>query len=184
MDGLPRFSASMFIVLAGLLASGRAMAEPNVTVTNSPANPVQVRDVDRSSNQPIQISLCKDFGTLGGGCAYPTQVTVPSVASGGSVVQRLVVDYIAGSCTTTGGPVSSILITTVVVENVILGQTQAQQYELRTQVSPGLSLRSVFSEPARLYTDASHPIGLDVALGTATTGYSCNATISGHLATE
>src|SRR5262245_45821947 len=68
-------------------------ADPPVTVTNTPSNPVPVQEVDNFAKHPFQASTATLTNAFN-----PTSLTVATVPAG----KRLVVEFISASCSPTG----------------------------------------------------------------------------------
>jgi hypothetical protein len=89
-----------------------AVAAALVEVTNTSTNPVPMYD----SSTRFQADLCHTFGSVSAAenyCGTNTSrsFVVPSVTSGGAAVKRLVVDNVAGVCSSFNNP--SFVITNV-----------------------------------------------------------------------
>jgi hypothetical protein len=86
----------MQVLVTGRYTTSRGATDPPVTVINTPAQPVPVRDVDNPARQPFQTStssLTNAFNAQGFG------LTLTTVPAG----KRLVIEFVSAACSPTGG---------------------------------------------------------------------------------
>ena len=89
-----------------------AVAAALVEVTNTSTNPVPTYD----SSTRFQADLCHSFGSVAAASNYcgtntSSSFVVPSITSGGAAVKRLVVDNVAGLCSSFNN--ATLLLTNV-----------------------------------------------------------------------
>ena len=140
-------------------------ADPPVTVTNTPTNPVPVQEVDNFAKHPFQVgttSLTNAFN--------PAGLTLAVVPAG----KRLVVEFISATCSPTGaggtvpGPLAII-------------SAPATHY---IALTPGNGVgRAGVSQMMRLYADPGAKVTLTLFPSTNAATVACSAAISGYLVT-
>ena len=185
------------VALAGLLG---VMIAPKAThgvvatlvqVTNTAANPVLNRDIDRSENQPFSTSLC--YGSGGAfpcylGESQPSSFVVPSTTSDGSAVAELVIDYVDGSCSATaGGVLIDVVIGTSVSKNTVNSIGSAYHFFPLLQ-NPNITASNqghifTWSAPARIFADPGSTVSF-VADSQIDTTFGCTVNVTGHLARQ
>jgi hypothetical protein len=163
----------------GTLTGATAPVSGNVNASVTfPPNP---------ANEPFQGVLCSGAGVSSGLCTnigFPGVIHVPTTATGGAVVKRLVIEYVNALCDEQAG--SELLfftLQTTVNENIATGQPGAKQtYYFVPQFAAGNNYILGVSAPTQLYADPGTDI--PIALGNATITVDCVATVSGHLVTQ
>jgi hypothetical protein len=112
---------ALIIVLALYRTGPRAVKAQNgqgttpVTVTNTVASPVLVRDVDNPVDEALQTQLCAVTGTSTCPGGTISSFTVPTTV-GSHTVHRLVIEYVNSFClinSGTGSVAAAVLGTTV-----------------------------------------------------------------------
>jgi hypothetical protein len=152
-------------IIDGHRMAARA-ADPPVTVTNTPTNPVPVQEVDNFAKHPFQV------GASGVTNAFnPSGFTMTVVPAG----KRLVVEFISASCNPTGmgGVVPGPL---AILAAGFIGHFIA--------LTPGTGAgHAGVSQMMRLYAEPGTNVNLTLYPTTNAATVTCNAAISGYLAT-
>jgi hypothetical protein len=156
---------SAVLVVFGVVTAYAAPPAKDVTVGNTEANPVIVRDGDNSARHFFQtgtFALTNAFAPSGFGL---TLTTVPA----GLV---LVIEYVSAACQgSSGTQPSTFRLTTTVGHFFLLAPTS----------SP---LEGVASQITRIYAGPLTDVNLTVFPTTIAPTVTCNVAISGHLVSE
>jgi hypothetical protein len=138
------FGVGAFVMLLGHSTAYAQKGSPtpippaqNVTVVNTPSEPVPVRDADNPARQPIQrsFSLTSSF--------QPEPYTVPDG-------KRLVIEHVSGEVTS--GATCKALYGSVLTSVTTDGTEVASTHRFPLSATP-LPNRTVFSQQVRLYAD-------------------------------
>ena len=181
------------ILLMTVVASSRpasaappAQAGPNVTIVGPLPLPVTgsttvsgtaaVRDVDNAARSPFQAQLCQkvEFGTgTISACSTSNSFEVPSD-------ERLVIEYVSGTCFVTLGVVNSVRISM----GTTAGGSQAEHRFLLTP--DALDARNLdAAQQTRIYADPSSVVGMNFSSGAGPGNgvAKCTLTLSGYTVT-
>jgi len=147
----------------------------SVSVNNSAASPVPVRDVDSAATQPIQFRLCFAAGLgLPVSCnSIPHEVQL-------AADKRLVIEYVSGGCFL-GGEVTNVKVIVQTFASGVLGNHQMHlQADVLDRHTPDIA------QQTRIYADAGSKINLAGSAGAGATPSSvdCTVTISGYTVTQ
>jgi len=161
---------------------------PAVTINN--AAPLQVRDRDNPANNPFSVSLCSSIGTALSSCAVPANpgsqatditFTIPSVLAQGSAsanVQRAVIDFLSGRCTSL--PNTLIIGVTLTIP---AGGTPYDVVPVNVSAVPAQTEAYAFAQQTAIYANPGDVLQMGASyVPTAQTGidYFCYMTVSGH----
>lgn len=169
------------VALALALASPRAVhaiVSTLVTVANTSANPVQVREVNNSVDELFAIALCSGNNSncgfaesLGG---LPTDsgssFTVSNVDASGNAVEALVIDYVSGVCS---GPTPGLKRQSAV--DPLNGQSQIVNF-FNPITSSNSGAEPIFSQPVHITIPPNSAVSV---FDPADSG-ACYMTINGH----
>jgi hypothetical protein len=167
-----------------------AVVSTLVTIANTPANPVPIRDVADPTNFPYSAELCAEANV--GSCdpSLSQAFVVPSVTSTGNTVKQLVIEYVSGSCT---------FDTTVplFLDGVYL--VSANPNDTNNPSSPDQPTGQFvfvygtshipgdlpFASPVRMYVAPGARVGFGAAYGTNSGNSSyCKGNLTGYLVTQ
>jgi hypothetical protein len=164
------FGVRLLVALVSLTAVPGAMVhaappDKDVTVENTEANPVIVRDVDNSARHFFQTStgtLTNAFNPQGFG------LTLTTVPTG----QVLVIEYVSAACQGTS---------TLAPSNLRLSGPVAHFFVLTPTTFPG---EGVASQLTRIYAGPLEKVNLTVFPTSNSATITCNVAISGYLVSQ
>jgi hypothetical protein len=167
---MTRLISSLVVLAVALpIIDGHRMAaraaDPPVTVTNTPSNPVPVQEVDNFAKHPFQAAT-----TTLTNASNPSSLTLATVPVG----KRLVIEFISATCSPTGGggvvPGPLAIIAPPGVHYIVL--------------TPGAGVgRAGVGQMMRLYADPGTKVNLTLYPTTNAATVACNAASSGYLVT-
>jgi len=158
-----------------------------VEVANTSANPVPNADVNAPGEEPFQTLMCNALGS--GTCAgseQPGIFTVPATTSDGLSIKRLVIEYVAVSCSNNGVSNLQVGLFTEMDENPVGGVVHDSFIIIPlTPSSPSSTGQPAAAMPVTAYADPGKPVTAGV-FGSfpGTTGATCTFSIVGRYITH
>lgn len=146
----------------------------SVSVTNTAASPVPVRDVASAATRPIQFVLCSSGGGAGQGIcgSVPSNVVLPPD-------RRMVIEYVSGGCTDS----SDVALVQVFVFTSVNGVVLAHRVHL--EANPLDKRFPDVAQQTRLYADAGSSVGMEAQVnGTDASFAQCVLNVSGYTVTQ
>ena len=160
-------SLVMLVITLALINSRytvtRGAADPPVTVVNTTAQPVPVRDVDNPARQPFQTSTSSPTNAFNAQGFGLTLITVPAG-------KRLVIEFVSATCSPTGAG--------GVVPNPLRVTTQVDHW---FALQPGNQIGlAVGTHLTSLYADPGTKVNLTVFPTSNAATVICNVAVSGY----